>query len=221
MDAELRKLERLAVQGDPVAIDKLARMVSRTQKYKAPPKKPDDCFTIDEIAKFLGVTTPSDFFEQVIQTGQIETYGQVFREAYDQAIETGLDEDEATATAEEAAQEAEGEVIGEYERAYIRAVEGAAEKYFGYHELELVEKTKGPLAKHFGTLYKVVPINDWKQSARAIEATVEGVGYGANFNEYRSPKQAVLHNLDEMKHYGAVYGYSSPERLIEISMRYL
>lgn len=89
----------------------------------------------DELAKNLGLPTWEKWSEH-FDYG--ETWSYVFKEAKEEALRDGKDEDEAEAIAEEKAMEAEQEQeLEEFNRYYDNLMH-VAEKVFGEHGLSLV-----------------------------------------------------------------------------------
>ena len=219
MDYELRKLERLAAQGDPDAIALLARYTKRTLplKPRKKPRKVQDIHTLDEIAELLGVEAPDLYFERLIQN---MVGGEEYEYSYRQALKEGLSEGQA----EEAALAAEGEVISEYENAYIEALTATAEHYFGVHQFTL-----RPAKKNSNWSFKVGALNkNWKLPASRILETINGHGVFefSTIEDLRDSipvetfRQAALEHLQWIRHYGEVYGQASPQEMINRRLRY-
>lgn len=114
---------------------------------------------------------------------------------------------------ERIAEEAENAERGELYDRWAGAVVGAAEAIFGRHHLSL------KLARPLSYDYAIVPRRTWLDAARAIAATINGVGlvHVPREDYSRAPQKFVLSHLGAVRHQPEVYGDTSAKRLFEMS----
>ena len=175
-------------------------------------KKLSNILSIDELCNLLDVSKASDVIDCILECSS--TYGYVYTEALD----AGSTEEKA----EELAQEAESDELGEYWEKYENAVVSIADSLFSKHNLTLTRIN----SKKNGITYKVMPVNNWRNSADCIRETINGVGY-FHFDSLKelltsgpyTPKEAVLEHLDWIKYYPSVYGDTSVKTRLDRAMR--
>lgn len=167
--------------------------------------------TLDEVCRLFSVETIESFQDRLIGNGD-----GVYHAVYTDAIREGLSEKDA----EERASKAETDEIDERIRNYRNAVVAVAEKLFGEHNLLLEEIPKT------GT-YRVIPKESWKDSARQIMETVNGVGmfYFSSVKEFcdsgpYTPRQATLTHLHHIRSWGEVYGGGKASTMVDNRLRY-
>jgi hypothetical protein len=166
--------------------------------------------TIDQLAESIGVETPSDFLEKN------ECYLYAYDYAWKYAKDQGKTEEECEAIGSEEGEREEERVY----KAYCNAVEKAASRLYGNHNLMLVEGKNHT--------YTIKPKVSWKDAAAQVIETINGVGY-FHFNgvgEFLrsgpyTPKEAVTSHLHWIKRYADVYGDTSAKYEIQRSMRYV
>ena len=165
-----------------------------------------DTFTIEELCEELGIE---------YDDGSDWDFGEVWSIQYDYSLGQGKSEEEAR----EEAQEAMDSASEDEWKKYAAALENVFEDYFGYADLEVIEKE--------GYKYKLLPKTDWKHSATEIVEIINGVGY-FRYDSLRefldsgpyTPRQAVLSHLHWIKQYGNVFGTHSPEQMLARKLRY-
>ena len=155
------------------------------------PKKLKDTFHIGEIAGLFSVEEP-DWTDS----------GDAYHYGYEYALKEGQSEEEA----EEYGQKCEQEEIDEAFRNWANAVEYVAADLFEKHGLSLQESKKHKYN------YKVVPIESWRDAARHIVTTINGVGMFEfrNVKEFLdsgpyTAREAVLQHLHVIEDWVEVY----------------
>ncbi len=167
--------------------------------------------TIDQLATLIGTTEYADYADS----------------QWDYIHELALDrvgaEDFASEDArDEALAEAQGDIENEYVfRPWYNAIEFAAERMFGEHQLTLVPERLTKKLQNAGALpyrFKIEPQNTWVSAADSITNTMNGVGSyypsAAAFIEDVgcTPRDAVLDHLHWMRRRPDVYGTTSYEQ---------
>lgn len=180
-------------------------------------KRVQDTFTLDEIAKLLGVTT----WEKMEEMNP-DAWGYQYSEAHRQAKAEGLSDEEA----EEKALEAESQARDEDYRSWKNAMEHVAETFLGYHGM-----TMSPL-KTKSYLYKITsacanPLTgepNWDEPAEKIMGTINGdgiLGHIASLKDFKymestkSSRKIALEHLSWIARYADVYGVASAKRMME------
>lgn len=130
------------------------------------------------------------------------------------------DEDATEEEIEKAENEAENAAQEEIWGNYHNAVTSAADQLFEVHDLELVPVRKG---ERYPFEFRIQPVSGktWKDAARKLAATINGVGLTyEDPSEYgRAPRQYVLSRLGWVSSYPEVYGSSSASSIYERSWR--
>lgn len=115
---------------------------------------------------------------------------------------------------------------GSLYKAWEDAISTTLEKYFGWHNLDLVEVVligNGKSAPREQTGYRIVPQKSWQDSAQCLADTISGYGmfWYENAKElkdvgpYATYKHAFLSHIHWMAYYGEVYGVKSMQRMFE------
>jgi hypothetical protein len=160
---------------------------------------PSDKIDIDRLAQLLDLPA----WEKVDEQNQ-QHYWEMAR---------GAEDEEAQSEAEQAAQD---EVYGQW----YDAVEHAASKLLGEHDLEL--QPVGSRADKRPHQLKIVPGTSWASSADKIRETINGDGT-LHFNDLPefltsgpyTARQAVLSHLSWIRRYPHVYGGPGARQLYD------
>ena len=168
---------------------------------------PADKITIDQLAKLLGLPD----WDSVDEKNQ-HHYWEMSRDA------------EGEDTQIKAEQEAQEAVY----RQWYDAVESAAEKLFGEHDLEFLamKHTRKVNQNYRPHVLKIIPSKSWDDAADKLRETINGVG-DFHFESLReflkaeasTAKQAVLSHLGYIKRYPAVYGGLGANQMYEQAWR--
>ena len=175
----------------------------------------EDRFSIDEIAKLLGLPD-----SEKVEDGNLDHVADIGVVAYEATIDG--DEDAAEAAQSEAEQKAIGVIYSSWHTAVLHA----ATELFERHGLTLDPVTEDPHPYE----YRVVPsavtgkrrLPDWKSSVNEIRKTINGVGV-FEFKDLQeflksgpyTARRAVLRHLHWIRRYPDVYGTTSAQRLYE------
>jgi hypothetical protein len=168
--------------------------------------------TLNELCRAFHVETIDDFQERVTMNGD-RTYGCVYRDA----LAEGASEEDA----EKRALDAESEELGEACDRYRSAVLSVAEKLFKEHKLSLTEMKRDRFR------FRVTPDETWRDAAREIIQTINGVGM-FRFESVRefcasgpwTPKEAVLGHLHWIADWPDVYEGTKARSMVDRALRY-
>ena len=167
-----------------------------------------DVFTLDEIAKALGLPAYDDFEER-----SSEFIAEAGWAANKEARAEGLSADEAQEQDFEAQDEAQKELFSNWKQAVLRAWDAVLDP----HELQYEETKKG---------FFVSPKKSWESTARQVLDTIDGVGVQRvgdtleqflEYGPYKNAREAVLSNFWQIRNYPEVYGATSVRRVYESS----
>lgn len=183
-------------------------------------KKTSAVMNIDELAKLFGIPSSEEIDESVC------TYGGAYGFAYKRALSEEKSEEEAEAAAQAAEQEEREEA---YQKWYA-AVEFAARHEFDLHKLDLVQAYKRVRGRKVGSErpydLRVVAPYGWKEAAREIMRTINGVGM-FEFNTLKefmnsgpyTAREAALQHTHWINRRAEVYGDRSARSLYDGRMR--
>lgn len=160
----------------------------------------------DELAAIVGAST----WDQTL--GQ--NYDWVYDTAWHSLEPEEREDDERVMAAQE---QVESELFDQYNG----ALQAAAERALADHGMLLVPRS-GPRSWDFD----VVPEKNWRDVARKVLETINGVGY-FSFSSLQdfldsgpyTPREAVAEHLHYIKRYPEVYGTTSYRRIFERSWR--
>ncbi len=169
-----------------------------------------DRINLERLAKMLGLPAEIDVYDD--NADYIAEAGSV---AYKEAMKEGASGDKIEEAQEKAEEAAQTEVFQNWHR----GVTSAAEELLSAHHLELEPVRRG---EAYPFEFEIVSEHGktWRDAARAIATTIEGVGLvSVAPEELRAPKEFVLSRLGWISQYPVVYGTSSAERIYERSWR--
>ena len=183
-------------------------------------KKTSAVMNVNELAELFGLPSSEEIDESVC------TYGCAYDFAYKQALSEEKSEEEAEAAAQAAEQE-------EREQAYQKwydAVEFVAKHEFELHKLELVQAYKRIRGRKVDAKrpydLRVVAPYGWKDAAREIMRTINGVGMFefSSLKEFMdsgpyTAREAALQHTHWINRHAEVYGDRSPRSMYDGRMR--
>jgi hypothetical protein len=156
----------------------------------------------------MGVDTLDKFIDDLSRNDLTFIY------AHKEAIEAGKTEEEAEGFAMQAEEDEATEAIEKYTKAVMKVVN----ELYAEHDLELVETDRTCYPYKF----QVVPKVSWRESAKKIIETINGVGMFEfrNVDEFLrsgpyTPRSGVMSHLHWVADHPMVYEGTKASRLIE------
>jgi len=190
-------------------------------------KKPvSDTFTFDELCKAVGLKASYGGAEALIEDNfyYIFEVGGAF---YEEAINDGLDEDEADEARMKAQEKMEGKVTRAYINNAVDTIEDQLREHFRLDLTEVTEKNKkGEYTKE--RRWKIKPLRTWNESLGLIIETINGIGYFhfdsigefLDSGPYATEREGCLTHLHYLSDHADVYGGPSLERQFDRSLEH-